>query len=116
MHTVLNDGTRALLSVTIDELEAIKRAVNAAGHAADSADADYALEFGVSRQSMQTLHAALCTTPHESRSATEVVQAWEEQGAVMVRAMNTFGDPVELGEVSAAEYLQQLQRAVHQAS
>ncbi len=116
MHTVLNDGSRALLSVTIDELEAIKRAVDAAGHAAVRADADYVVEFGVSRQSMQTLHAALRVTPHESRSATEVVEAWEEQGAVMVRAMNTFGDPVELHEVSAGEYLEQLQRAMDQAS
>ncbi len=116
MHTVLNDGTRALLSVTVDELEAIKRAVDAAVRVAGHADADYAIEFGVSRQTMQILHSALCKTPHESRSATEVVEAWEEQGAVMVRAMNTFGDPVELGELSAAEYLEQLQRAVRQAS
>ena len=113
MRTVLNDGSRALLSVTIDELEAIKRAVEAASHAAD---ADYVVKFGVSRQSMQTLHEALCVKPDESRSTTELVEAWEEQGAVMVRAMNTFGDPVELHEVSAGEYLEQLQRAVNQAS
>jgi len=116
MHTVLNDGSRALLSVTIDELEAIKRAVEAAMHAAARSDADYLIEFGVSRQSMQTLHAALCVTPHESRTASELVEVWEEQGAVMVRAMNTFGDPVELHEVSAGEYLEQLQRALNQAS
>ena len=116
MHTVLNDGSRALLSVTIDELEAIKRAVAAAGKTAGRTDADYVVDFGVSRQAMQTLHAALCVTPPESRSATELVEAWEESGAVMVRAMNTFGDPVELHEVSAGEYLEQLQRAVNQAS
>ena len=120
MHTVLTDGSRALLSVTIDELEAIKRALEAAGHTAGRTDADYVVEFGVSRQAMQILHAALCVTPPESRSATELVEAWEEaweeSGAVMVRAMNTFGDPVELHEVSTGEYLQQLQRAVNQAS
>jgi len=116
MHTVLQDRTRALLSVSIDELNAIKRAVEAAGFDAALADAHYSVEFGVSRQVMQALHAALCKPVHESRSATELVEAWEEQGAVMVRAMNTFGDPVELGEVSAAEYLEQLQRAVRHAS
>lgn len=116
MHTVLNDGSRALLSVTIDELEAIKRAVETAGQTASRTDADYVVEFGISQQAMQTLHAALCVTPPESRSATELVEAWEESGAVMVRAMNTFGDPVELHEASAGEYLEQLQRAVNQAS
>jgi len=116
MHTVLDDGSRALLSVPRDELEAIRRAVDLAARTRDVSDAGFMTRFGVSRQGMQALLAALCTTPHEARQATELVEAWEDQGAVMVRVMNTYGDPVELGEAAAGEFLGRLERVVQEAS
>ena len=116
MRTVLDDGARALLSVSRDELEAIGRAVDAAARAPGVSDADFVARFAVSRQGMEALHLALCTTPHEARQVTELVEAWEDQGAVMVRVMNTYGDPVEFGETDAGEFLGRLERAMREAS
>ena len=115
MHTVLDDGARALLSVSRDELEAIRRAVDAAARAPGVADADFAARFAVSRQGMEALHAALCATPHAARQVHELVDAWDDQGVVMMRVMNTYGDPVEFGEDEATEFLSTLERVVREA-
>ena len=64
---------------------------------------------------MAELLSALKADVHESRREREVTQAWEDQGVVMVRVMNTFGDPVELNEDEARAFTQRLQRAIADA-
>lgn len=116
MHKVLEDGTRTLLSLSAEELTAVKNAIHNACDAARLTNAEYAAKFGVPREGMQRLHASLCADVLPGRRTTELVEAWEDQGAVMVRAMNTFGDPVELGELAASEFSKQLQQAIREAS
>ena len=116
MHAVLQDSTRTLLSLSQNELEALKRAVDAAIRASSVSDTDFEHQFGSTRDGMRTLHAALGTAPHASRQVSERIDAWEDQGAVMLLVMNTWGDPVELGETEAAEFRATLDRAVREAS
>jgi hypothetical protein len=116
MQKVLDDGTRTLLSLSSKELAALTSAVHHACDAAQFTSDEYTATFGIAREAMHALHASLCGEVHPGRQASELVEAWEDQGAVMVRAMNTFGDPVELGELAAGEFSEQLQQAIREAS
>ena len=64
---------------------------------------------------MAELLSALKADIHESRREHKVTQSWEDQGVVMVRVMNAFGDPVELNEDEARAFTQRLQRAITDA-
>lgn len=116
MHKVLDDGMQVLLSLSTEELTAVTRAVRCACDLTKLSEEEYAVTLGVARGTMLGLHAALCAEPHEARRTRELVEAWEDHGAVMVRVMNSFGDPVELGERAANEFSEQLQQAIRAAS
>jgi len=103
MHKVLEDSKQLLLSVSAEELAALTRLVEAASGAPGAGP------------EMAELLGALKADVRESRREHEVTQAWEDQGVVMVRVMNTFGDPVELNEDEARAFAQQLQRAIADA-
>jgi len=116
MHKVLDDGVRVLLSLSSEELAAVAQAVRYACDIRQITETEYTAKFGVAQNVMVGLHTALCANPHEGRRTSELVEAWEAQGGVMVRVMNTFGDPVELGERAASEFSEQLQQAIREAS
>lgn len=112
MHKVLDDGMRTLLSLSNQELAAITHAVRHASTLTKLTELEYTATFGVGQETMLGLHAALCAEPHEARRQSELVEAWEDHGAIMVRVMNNFGDPVELGQREAAELSERLQQAI----
>ena len=103
MHKVLEDSKQLLLSLSAVELAALTQLVEAASGVAGAG------------AGMAELLSALKADVHESRREHEVTQAWEDQGVVMVRVMNTFGDPVELNEDEARAFTQRLQRAIADA-
>ncbi len=100
MRKVLEDSKQLLLSLSAAELTALTQLVEAASGVAGAGP------------EMAELLSALKADVHESRREHEVTQAWEDQGVVMVRVMNTFGDPVELNEDEARAFSQRLQRAI----
>jgi hypothetical protein len=112
MHKILDDGMRTLLSLSTDELAALTHAVRYASAPANLSEEEYIATFGVGLEKMLGLHAALCAQPHEAYRQRELIEAWEDHGAVMVRVMNNFGDPVELGQREAAELSKKLQQAI----
>jgi hypothetical protein len=109
MHKVLDDTQRILLSLSSEEAKAI---VGALSHAATFGT----LKSGLSTPStIEALIGALEAEVHESRRTSELVEVWED-GSVMVRVMNTYGDPVEMGEVQAKEFAGNLQKAIQDAT
>lgn len=103
MHKVLEDSRQLLLSLSVEELAVLTQLVEAASGVA-----------GAGPQ-MAELLGALKAEVHESRREREVTQAWEDRGVVMVRVMDTFGDPVELNEDEARAFVQRLQNAIKDA-
>ncbi len=103
MHKVLETPNQLLLSLSAEDLAALTQLVEAASRVA-----------GAGPQ-MAELLCALKTEVHESRREGEVTQAWDDQGVVMVRVMNTFGDPVEMNEDEARAFVEQLEQAIKDA-
>ncbi|MDR7151568.1 hypothetical protein J2W49_003544 [Hydrogenophaga palleronii] len=52
----------------------------------------------------------------QSEGADDQVAVWEEQGAVHVFCVSSFGDPVELGEVEAKAFADRLNKAIGAAN
>jgi hypothetical protein len=103
MHKVLDDSKQLLLSLSVNELETLTRLLDAAR---DKPGADQEIAA-----MLDALHAGV----HVSRREQELVQVWSDQGAVMLRVMNTFGDPVELGEAQARAFARQLEQVADEA-
>lgn len=45
-----------------------------------------------------------------------MMEVWQDSGAVMVRGMNTFGNPVEMDEKQTKEFSRNVHRAMLDAS
>jgi hypothetical protein len=101
MHKVLDDSRQLLLSLTANELAALTRLVAVANSDTGGTDPEVA-----------GIGDALNAVVHESRREYELVQVWNDQGVVMVRVMNTFGDPVELNEEQAHAFAHELKQAI----
>jgi hypothetical protein len=112
MHKVLDDTRQILLSLSVGELRAIEQAVRDAIESASLDEAGFAARYGMPRDAMRACASAMKAEAHPTRRVDELVQAWEDQGGVMVRVMNTFGDPVELGQLAAATLAHDLGQAI----
>jgi hypothetical protein len=112
MHKVLADEVRTLLSLSTEELAAVTHAVRYASERAQLTEEEYTAAFGVGPGTMLGLHTVLCAEPPESRRTSELIEAWEDHGTVMVRVMNCFGDPVEFGEREISQFSERLQQAI----
>ena len=104
MHKVLDDSKQLLLSLSVNELAALTRLLDAVRDKPGE-DAEIAAM-------LDALHSEV----HASRREHELVQVWPDQGAVMLRVMNTFGDPVELSEKQARSFAQQLEQVADEAA
>lgn len=109
MHKVLQDPTRVLLSLSTEELQVLTRLVREArdGHLDIQKSAFVSAVLG-------DMLASLEAEVHASRRSGELVQVWED-GGVMVRVMNTYGDPVEMDADQAREFSERLQSAIQDA-
>lgn len=116
MNFVLQSHDRALISVAAEELLAITNALNEVCNGTSIPSSEFRTRLGVSRDLVVNLLKSVSAVPHTSRQCQEAIQAWADQGSVMVRAITVFGDPVELGETEAAEFAEQLQQAINEAS
>lgn len=116
MHKVLQDGARVLLSLSERELVFISRLLTEACASSQTTNLKVPEKYGISQEELHQALRALSAEVDDSRQTCELVQAWEDQGAVMVRVMNTWGDPVGMGEVMAREFAECLQRAINEAS
>ena len=110
MHIVLQDSTRALLSLSTQELQVLTQLVREARDGQSGAE-----QTAVTSVNLAGMLASLEAEVHQSRRSGELVQVWED-GGVMVRVMNTHGDPVEMGEIEAKEFSEQLSSAIRDAS
>jgi hypothetical protein len=54
---------------------------------------------------------ALDANQGESRTS-ERADVWEEQGAIMIKCVTAYGDPVELGEEEAREFARRRDEAI----
>jgi hypothetical protein len=70
--------------------------------------------FGFSPEHFAEMETRMLEQVHPSRKVSELVQVWEDQGAVMVRVLNSWGDPVELGETEARHFAEQLRLAIQE--
>jgi hypothetical protein len=114
MHKVLQ-ADQALLSLSSEELFAITQLFIEAC-ASKEGEPAFQKKYGVSREAMRAMLSSMNEEPHVARKANELVEAWADQGAVMIRVMNTYGDPVEMGETEAAEFAKMLRQAIQEAS
>lgn len=114
MHKVLQDPARVLLSLSSEELRALAQAARDAS--ALAADPTVAPRYGIAREDLGRLADELEAEIHASRRVTELVQTWESPGAVMVRVLNSYGDPVEMSAAGAQEFAEKLQSAIKAAS
>jgi hypothetical protein len=112
MHKILQDFDRTVLSLSRVELLALTAAVEDACARGDASDSEIASKYGLGGQELSRLVDAMKAEVHPSRSVNELVQVWEDQGAVMMQVMNTHGDPVEMGEMMASEFAEQLRQAI----
>jgi hypothetical protein len=116
MHTVLRAPDRTLLSLSEEDLTVLSNAVNEICNGVHIADSEFETRLGTSRAALRTLLADIWAVPHPSRQHAELLGAWVDQGAVMVRALNVYGDAIELGETAAREFAAQLNQAIQDAS
>jgi len=115
MHKVLQAG-QALLSLSSEELFAVTQLVTEACALKTAGDPVFLKRYGVSQEAMKAMLVGLNEEPHASRKTSELLEAWADQGAVMIRVMNTYGDPVEMSETEATEFADVLRNAIQEAS
>ncbi len=109
MGIVMRTETRVLLGIPADDLAVIMRALEASA-------ADAALPDGVrapAHRCLDELRRTLDECPL-SREA-ERTDAWADGASVQVRAINVWGDPVDLGVDEAQNFLAKLSAAVREA-
>lgn len=116
MNVVLNSSERALVSLSRDELLAMNNALNEICNGLHIDDRDFETRVGINRSAVAELLAEVGAALDASAATPEVAHVWSESGAVMVKAITVFGDPVELGEREAAAFAGDLTRAREDAS
>ena len=108
MHKVLEDSSRALVSLSTEELTVLVQVLTHA--AASSTGMDLP-----PRTVLDRLRGALEADVHESRRGSKLVDVWAD-GGVMLRVQTTYGDPVEMGETEARDFAKLLQKAIDDVS
>ena len=116
MNTVLRTADRMLISLTSDERIGLANALNEVCNGVHFSDAEFRTRLGVTRESMLVLLVAINSQPVVAHRAPELADAWAESGAVMVRAITAFGDPVEMGDREVRTFAERLQSAIREAS
>ena len=116
MNKVLETANRTLLSLSNEELVAIGSATNEVCNGLHIEDWEFHTRLGVTREFLRNLLGAMNLESHPSRRVSELLGAWEDQGGVMVRAVDVYGDPLELGENEAQAFAERLKTAIRKAS
>jgi hypothetical protein len=116
MNIVSKSADRVLISISTADLLAISNALNEICNGVHIADTEFQTRLGVSRaQALSTLSRVLAA--HDApETDMEVCTAWEDHGGVMVKAITVHGDPAELGEAEAREFIQTVAAAVRKAT
>jgi len=116
MNFVLQSSDQTLLSISAEELRGVTNALNEVCNGIHIPEASFQTRLGVSREFLSSLLGALLAEPHPTRRGSDLANAWAEHGAVMVRAISVFGDPIEMGETQSAAFSEQLRQAIAEAS
>ena len=110
MHKVIENG-QVLLSLSAVELRAIAAAVESAAAEDQGSDDHVKSKFGLGRDALTAVVDALRAVVHPSRQVHELATVWEDSGVVMVRVMNTYGDPVEMNLHEVDDFVDKLKQA-----
>ena len=116
MNVLLQTSERTLVSLDAEELLGITNALNEVCHGVDIAENEFQTRLGVTREFLARVFSTLTADVPLSHSGSELVEVWEDHGAVMVRAVSVCGDPVEMGETQSAEFAEQLKNAIARAT
>ena len=112
MKIVLRTEKQILLTLSSEEICGIANALNEVCNGIDIEDSEFETRLGASRESLRGILSSINETPHDSLRAYESADAWEDNGVVMVRVLNVFGDPVEMSAAEATEFVATLRNAM----
>ena len=116
MRTILRTSERALISLAADELISLANALNEVCNGIDIGESEFETRLGVSRHRLRNLLAELDEAPRVPEEYGDVITIWQDSGAIMIRAINVWGDPVELSEAEASNVSVQLSQVIRAAS
>lgn len=111
MNVVCKSNERVLISMTLADLLAISNALNEVCNGIHIPDVDFHNRLGVTREEARSTLDEVSAAFDATASGTEVCRAWNDGGSVMIKAVTVAGDPVELGEQEAQEFLASLAAA-----
>jgi hypothetical protein len=116
MNLVLRTADRALLSMTAEELGTLSNALNEVCNGVHIDDRDFQTRVGVDRDVALEMLRRIGLAIDAPVSSGEISQTWADNGAVMVKAITAFGDPVELSESESRKFAESLATAMREAS
>lgn len=99
MHVVLHHLGRVLVAMGPEDLDIVKGALSAQRSHAPA------------RALLEQLEAEVAGAP----SQPELAEAWADGGAVHVRVMTVWGDPMDLGSQEARRFAERILRAASDA-
>ena len=98
MKTVIATESRALVSLSSDEILALTNSMNELLHNSSIDEHDCHSRIGIDYHELQELHRSLLDMMRSVKSSeSEVFDVWRDGESVQIRAMSVFGDPADLG-------------------
>lgn len=115
MNLAFKSSGRILLSLTRSELVTLSNSLNEVCNGINITEAEFETRVGASRSEGLELLARIIAAIDAPHTEVEVARAWADSGAVMVKAISAFGDPVELGEEDVRRFAEDLASAIREA-
>ena len=98
MKTVIATESRALVSLSSDEIMALANSMNEVLHNSSIDEHDCLSRIGIEYLDLQELHRSLLDMMRAAKSSeSEVFDVWRDGESVQIRAISVFGDPADLG-------------------
>jgi hypothetical protein len=98
MKTVIATESRALVSLSSDEILALANSMNEVLHNSSIDEHDCHSRIGIDYHDLQELHRSLLDMMRSAKaSESEVFDVWRDRESVQIRAISVFGDPADLG-------------------
>jgi len=98
MKTVIATESRALVSLSSNEILALTNSMNEVLHNSSIDECDCHSRIGVAYHDLQELHRSLLVLMRSDKSQqSETFDAWRDGESVQICAISVFGDPADLG-------------------
>lgn len=109
MNLVRATADRLLISISREDLVGASNALNEVCNGVDIDDAEFQTRLGQTRSELRrTLELIGEALSAPAASTPELLTAWSDGASVQVRAITTFGDPVDIGVDEAKSFATQI--------